>query len=311
MRTLAILLGTAAALALGPACSKSRSPSVGGETNWLVRCSSDEPCESGSCLCGVCTRECNTDSACSGDFAGSCTGTDEGAGELLCATHQSTTPEALCLPRCSSTNACGTRYACEEGVCVPRIGGTPPVGGAGSGGSGGSVSTPPPDGGPDACVPTFDSGACSPPPAIRPLLDQLTLSRAVWQSLATEQGDTYWYEEQNCAINVAGGGGEATLVQVEDGVVALTGTHDIPACVAVVNRYGGLSPARTMDELYELCWDLVLERDFEVRLRTDPRGVIQTCFVPDEPGCQDACGSGFALSAWAFGRQDNLDAGAP
>ena len=97
--TFAILLCTAAALALGPACSKSRSPSVGGETNWLVRCSSDEPCEIGSCLCGVCTRECSTDSACSGHFAGSCTGTDEGAGELLCTHHQSTNPEALFFPR--------------------------------------------------------------------------------------------------------------------------------------------------------------------------------------------------------------------
>jgi hypothetical protein len=51
---------------------------MGSETNWLASCEEDSDCNEGSCLCGVCTITCNSNSACSdvGDDA-ECVSTDE------------------------------------------------------------------------------------------------------------------------------------------------------------------------------------------------------------------------------------------
>jgi hypothetical protein len=300
------------------ACSKSRPPSVGGETNWLVRCSDDNACELGSCLCGLCTRECEKHTECTGDFEGACAGRDEAGAALACGSNAS--PAAVCLPRCSSDDACGERYLCDLGVCIPALpgGGGPPD--AGSGGLDGRVigviGTPFPDGGPSeggSCNPFFpDATVCDLPTVmnIAPLLDELAQSEAAWNALSAEGGDTYWYEEENCAINVVGGGGEATIVQVEDGVARVLDTRAISSCVTTVNRYGALLKTNTMPELYELCRNLLRFGDSEVTLRTGDDGVIASCFSTDAPDCFDACGSGFALTGWGFGHPGQ-DAGTP
>jgi hypothetical protein len=77
-----------------------------------------------------------------------------------------------------------------------------------------------------------------------------------------------------------------------------------------VNRYGALLKTYTMPELYELCSDLLRLRGREVTLRIDDEGVIASCYTTDAPGCFDACGSGFALTGWGFGRPGQ-DAGTP
>ena len=295
-------------LALAPAaCSKSRSPSVGGETNWLVRCSDDAPCELGSCLCGVCSQPCDESAVCGGDFAGSCTSSKVGVGATLCGQREQPRGGGLCLPQCRTDATCGERFSCLDEVCVPAAGelgpdGGPANGGSSAAGSGGAGGTAVPDGGPtagDGCVPGVDSG-CPLAQGAGPLLERLAESRQAWDTLAASGGETYWYEEQNCVVNVAGGGGDATVVQVEDGVASLASMGPVDSCVVKVNRYGGL-PTLTMNGLYDLCAELLTFRGSAITLTTDARGVVQSCFTPDEPGCFDACGSGFALGGWAFG----------
>ena len=104
-------------LALG-ACVKSREqPVVGGETNWLKRCTDQDGCGAGSCICGVCTTECNAAATCSGDFAGSCIQTTSPLGASACAGAQQM-PVGLCLPGCGSDAECGSGFACRDAVCV-------------------------------------------------------------------------------------------------------------------------------------------------------------------------------------------------
>lgn len=297
-------------LALTPAaCSKSRSPSVGGETNWLVRCNASAPCATGSCLCGVCSEACDDSMVCTGDFAGSCTSSRVGVGEALCGQSEQPQGGGLCLPQCDSDRACGERFSCIDGVCVPVLldlvslgpDGRPIAGASSTAGSGGAAGTAVPDGGPtvDGCVPGADSG-CPLAQGAAPLLARLAQSRQAWDALAADRGETYWYEEHNCVVNAADGGGEAALVQVEEGVARLASTGAVESCAVKVNRYGGL-PTLTMNGLHDLCAELLMRRGSAMTLTTDAQGVVQSCFTPDQPGCFDACGSGFALDGWAFG----------
>jgi hypothetical protein len=100
------------------ACVKSREqPVVGGETNWLKRCTDQGDCGAGSCLCGVCTTECSSALTCSGDFAGSCVETTSPLGASACAGAQQM-PVGLCLPGCGSDAECGAGFACRHAVCV-------------------------------------------------------------------------------------------------------------------------------------------------------------------------------------------------
>lgn len=315
-------------LLLLASCAKTERPSVGGETNWLVRCSADEPCATGSCLCGVCTRTCGDDAACGGDFAGVCVDAAHGAVANACAgllPDQRPEVAAVCLPRCADDAACGKGFSCREGACVPEPITTGSSGSGGSGGSGGAISTGGGGGSggsgsvepdatvPDACV----SDACV-PTRVRPLIDQVVISRAVWDSLAVDGGDTYWYEEENCGGPIAGGGGTVQAIQVESGVARALGERSIPQaeCTGGIGRYGDLE-ALTVPMLYDLCRSVILaadEANAAAIVRTDERGVIQECswpWQPEHPGCFDSCGEGFVLQRWSFGTPgDEQDAGA-
>jgi hypothetical protein len=59
-------LGLAAFSALLSACDNgdSDATTVGTETNWLTRCEDSEECSVGSCVCGLCTFECEQESDC-------------------------------------------------------------------------------------------------------------------------------------------------------------------------------------------------------------------------------------------------------
>jgi len=316
---LRILAGGALVIALliaPTACSKSRSPSVGGETNWLLQCSADEPCETGSCLCGVCTVACDDDARCAGDFEGSCTATDDGAGAQLCGSNARRPAPAVCLPRCSSDDACGGDYACQQGVCVPA---TPGSGGPpDAGGRDGSVDlvnllpdgrvsnvigVPFPDGGPSEdrpCNPFMpDAGPCELPTAmnVAPLLDMLAESKVTWNALRAANQDTYWYTEENCGPS---GLREGTLVQVFDGV-ASGGRIELRECRGSVNRAADFDAA-PFDELYDRCDRLVRDVGVSVDIRIDERGVLASCTWAGPAGCADGCGEGFLIIGWGFGQ---------
>lgn len=47
-----------------PGCG-AKTQKVGGETNWLSACTSDEHCVNSQCLCGVCSRHCTDEDDCS------------------------------------------------------------------------------------------------------------------------------------------------------------------------------------------------------------------------------------------------------
>ena len=105
----ALVLG---ALALA-SCGKSSGGPGSGETHFLQRC--DATCAGGyECLCGVCTKPCDDDLACS-DAAGaaSCTTVDG------CVT---ATP--VCDLGCTSADDCaglGSDFSCNAGVCRQQV----------------------------------------------------------------------------------------------------------------------------------------------------------------------------------------------
>jgi hypothetical protein len=274
------------------ACSKTtpHMPGVGGETNWLVRCSNDAACGKGACICGVCARDCSADRSCNGAFSGTCVGTASGVGKTLCAGQQTTTTARVCLPRCAAGADCGAGFDCVQAVCVPHV--------ARDGGP------TPPDAGPDGSVPD----ACSSAPdaacgggAADPLLAKLAQSSSAWNDLVAAMGDTYSYAEENCRINVSGDQ-TVTTIQVENGSARLVTTTSIPKsqCLASVNRYADFQP-RTLPELYDECKALVFREGSAVTIELDDRGVIRGCTWPGQAGCSDNCGEGFYLRAVTFG----------
>ncbi len=106
-----------AALALG--CPKSNEGAeLGTNTNWLKTCDEQAPCGSkDACVCGVCTRACDDDSACRAVHAETrCQAPSTNAcGEL----HQA--PASACLQACASDGDCSAleRGRCVDGLCVP------------------------------------------------------------------------------------------------------------------------------------------------------------------------------------------------
>jgi len=121
-----LLIGTLA----WSGCASSREPGDGvmGNTNWLRQCGDDGDCgDDLSCVCGVCTRECEEASACDGLDGAAC-----GSGSLLVLSGSGTcdTPGVpnVCLPACSSASDCGSGYECIASHCLPVQpgGGEPP-----------------------------------------------------------------------------------------------------------------------------------------------------------------------------------------
>ena len=86
-------------------------------TSWLTRCVEDAECGSQfACLCGVCTRQCATDSC--DDLGGSCADVDSAPHALQCGGGDQV---PICLRACTAEHAeCGVSEACTAGGCVPR-----------------------------------------------------------------------------------------------------------------------------------------------------------------------------------------------
>lgn len=259
-------------------CSSTSSPGIGGETNWLKRCSDDAACGQNTCVCGICTRECSADRTCDGALTGSCVATDSDAVKPLCAAQQTAVPARVCLPRCDADADCGADFDCLQAVCVLHV---EPDGG-----------TRQRDAGPDSALP--DASA--------PQLAELAQSRGAWDALVAAMGDTYSYAEENCLVNAMEH--TVTTIQVENGTARLVTTTLIASseCLAQVNRYADFQP-RTLPELYDECKDLVTREGNAVTIELDERSVIRACTWPG-PGptdCTDNCGEGFYLRSLLFG----------
>jgi hypothetical protein len=120
MTALARIATRSAALLLAfVACNGMVGPSVGSETNWVGSCVSDSDCASLQCVCGLCTRHCDTMAACPG-----------APGLQVCATPESPAfastcgegqprPSGVCLRSCAADDDCLGAYRCEAGACVP------------------------------------------------------------------------------------------------------------------------------------------------------------------------------------------------
>jgi hypothetical protein len=97
-------------------CMQEPAPEQGG---WVSRCTSNDECAIGECVCGVCTESCNGE-------PDACSGLPEGAAcfagrslprAALC--HATTVP-GICLMPCSSDEECGEGTVCALGACLPE-----------------------------------------------------------------------------------------------------------------------------------------------------------------------------------------------
>jgi O-glycosyl hydrolase len=96
------------------ACSPSKGPEVGSQTNWLLACDSSDDCGGLECLCGACTTACENDEACA-DLAGaSCVPSNDDGSIALCGGKAA--EDSLCLVRCEASCPEGT--SCVAGVCA-------------------------------------------------------------------------------------------------------------------------------------------------------------------------------------------------
>jgi hypothetical protein len=106
-------------LASALACSEPEpGPSVGGNTNWLTKCSDDAQCGSAtSCVCGRCSTSCSGPAMCA-DFPGSTCAVSVAA-QQQCGADE---PGGVCLLACSSDADCEDEgeLACVQGACVER-----------------------------------------------------------------------------------------------------------------------------------------------------------------------------------------------
>lgn len=157
MKNLAIkraLLALAISL-IAAACGKVAETN-GGDTHWLGDCDTDSDCQSGECLCGICTNTCTRDKSClAPGKAAACFDIDSPGVKARCAGHPPSGATGICLARCDATQPCGSGTSCLQGACVrPSAtadgggsagGASAAAGKTGSGGAGGSKATAVPD----------------------------------------------------------------------------------------------------------------------------------------------------------------------
>ena len=110
------ILGALFTFAVVPACGPGEGPqTTDSQTNWLKSCEIDAQCGDLTCVCGVCTSRCGSDTECV-DLEGSeCVGAADPGAIAQCG---GTNPmSGLCLPRCGAE--CGEGLMCVAGACTP------------------------------------------------------------------------------------------------------------------------------------------------------------------------------------------------
>lgn len=139
-------------------------------------------------------------------------------------------------------------------------------------------------------------------PSDNTLLGELEQSRKAWDALVAEQGETYYYTEENCLVNAEEA--EVVTVQVERGNAREVASSYIPMgeCLGHVNAFEDFT-ARTMPALYAECEELIRREGHEVSLVLDERGLLRDCSWPGpgEDECFDNCGEGFYLRTLELG----------
>ena len=116
-------LAFVAALAAIAACDSSVGGS-GGETHWLDDCDSDDDCggRSLTCLCGVCTRGCQSDGDCrAGARAATCFTTASPGVVRRCGVGVTAESPGICLNVCNSDADCRAGDTCASGKCVAAV----------------------------------------------------------------------------------------------------------------------------------------------------------------------------------------------
>ncbi len=120
MSWIGLRLSLAVAVWVGGCHESHGAPSAGSNTNWL-RCASDDECdESQSCLCGTCTKSCESNAECAElDPGAICQATDEGVVERLCG--EAPEEERICVLPCVDDADCeeqATDMSCVDAVCM-------------------------------------------------------------------------------------------------------------------------------------------------------------------------------------------------
>lgn len=105
-------------------CDEASTPEPGseegaGDGDWGSRCTSDDQCAIGECVCGICSESCNGEpDACSGLPDGAtCYSGRSLPRAALC--HATTVP-GICLLPCSTDDECGAGLVCALGACLPE-----------------------------------------------------------------------------------------------------------------------------------------------------------------------------------------------
>lgn len=145
----------------------------------------------------------------------------------------------------------------------------------------------------------------SPPDASGPDHEALVAeSLLTWQNMKAADDGTYQYTQSNSSFT---GFRDTTTLVVEDDVVVrrtyevydendtLFESYDEQGAEVGSNRAG--APARTIDELYEICRDDVLTRDpvqNHIIVTFHDDGILETCvYVPRD--CADDCDEGVGI----------------
>ncbi len=126
---------------IAAACGKV-AESNGGDTHWLGECDTDGDCQSGECLCGICTNKCTGDKSClAPGKAAACFDIDSPGVKARCAGHPPGGANGICLARCDATVPCGSGTSCLQGACVKATA-SADGGGGGASAAGGKTSAP-------------------------------------------------------------------------------------------------------------------------------------------------------------------------
>lgn len=120
------------------------------QTHWLQGCESGSECGGLDCLCGVCTKACDDNAACTSlgqasvctSFGGSCEGNEP----------------SVCSKECDKDKDCGDDQACTDGVCRPSVASAAP-----SSTEPPASTEPPPPSTTDAGTPPADTSTPSNP----------------------------------------------------------------------------------------------------------------------------------------------------
>jgi len=103
---------------LGAGCHATDGPREDSQTNWLRACQVDAQC-GGSlvCLCGACTRVCDSDASCAALPGSSCIAASDARSIALCAGN-APSAAALCIPSCVD-GSCAAGQTCMAQICAP------------------------------------------------------------------------------------------------------------------------------------------------------------------------------------------------